>query len=328
MDEVDVINERWDYLIVLDACRFDFFAETYRDYLDGVLMMKKSLGTSTNEWRDKCFPGYYDDIIYISANPQISARSQVYGYCAGEHFHGVYEVWNDCWNKELGTVLPDVLRHRALQIIRNTRGAGKRYIIHFLQPHSPYLCLADKVKAYVYGDVDRAQRITGALGGGRSLRARRAMIRCCLKILKRNGFFFSPPEWFLRRWLKMPAVNPMEAALRSVDRDGLRDAYRQNLRAVLKETAALVAGLSGRIVVTSDHGELLGERFCYGHPTGSNNPILYIVPWLVVDRPPSNRTSRIDSEAKKKAIELAGDTSPEAEREELAAKLKALGYYD
>jgi len=45
----------------------------------------------------------------------------------------------------------------------------------------------------------------------------------------------------------------------------------------------------GRTVVTSDHGNNLGERMpllpmrLYGHPTGIHHPALREVPWAVID---------------------------------------------
>ncbi len=35
MKEQDIIEEDWDNLIILDACRYDFFERVYKDYLAG-----------------------------------------------------------------------------------------------------------------------------------------------------------------------------------------------------------------------------------------------------------------------------------------------------
>lgn len=330
MDEVDVINERWDYLIVLDACRFDFFAETYRDYLDGVLMMKKSLGTSTNEWRDKCFPGYYDDIIYISANPQICDKSAVYGYTAGEHFGTVHELWKDHWDRELGTVRPEVVTRLASEIIRAT--PGKRFIIHYLQPHAPYLSLADRTRGYLDGDVNSVRRLIGTEAGQGPGRVRKKLFQILRKALPRGGcrgLLPKQPEWMLRKLLAIAPKAPLEAAWRTVGRQGVRAAYAANLEAVLQQTAELVRSLSGRIVVTSDHGEFLGEDGFYGHPTGSDHPILKEVPWLVVE----GAVGTIEREGfEYGGVEgqktPAGEPQGQEEQEELRKKLQALGYYD
>ena len=47
---VNMMEEDWDFLIVLDACRFDYFSEFYGDFFDGKLEKKISAGCSTVEW--------------------------------------------------------------------------------------------------------------------------------------------------------------------------------------------------------------------------------------------------------------------------------------
>ncbi len=328
MDRLEVLKERWDHLIILDACRYDYFEQVYAQYLQGELTTKLSPGTCTDEWRDKSFPGYYDDIIYISGNPQICATQKVYGYCAGEHFHKVYEIWEDHWDSKMGTVLPDVLRRAAVNIVRETAGHGKRYIIHFLQPHSPYLSIAnEEIRRFMQGEVDRLQRVNGT-GANTSLEMfKQALVRQLLRFVPRNDVFMSPPDWYLRKLLKMMTINPMEAAWRSVGRKGLRQAYRQNLEAVLKETAILIESLRGRIIVTSDHGELLGERLCYAHPQGSSDPLLVTVPWLTIEKdiaaePEISEDHGVDSQG-----DHRGPTE-EGEQSKLIEKLNALGYFD
>jgi len=59
----------------------------------------------------------------------------------------------------------------------------------------------------------------------------------------------------------------------------LRKAYMANLRLVLREIQPL---LGPGVVITADHGELLGEGGQYSHPPGSNHPILRSVPWFIV----------------------------------------------
>ena len=47
---VNVVEEDWDFLIVLDACRFDYFLEVYKDFFDGKLEKIISASFSTVEW--------------------------------------------------------------------------------------------------------------------------------------------------------------------------------------------------------------------------------------------------------------------------------------
>jgi hypothetical protein len=110
---------------------------------------------------------------------------------------------------------------------------------------------------------------------------------------------------------------------RSCRRDIARKAYRENLKIVLKETKTLLEELSGRTVVTADHGELLGERLSpipvrgYGHPVGLYHDALVEVPWLIHDSGPRKR---IVSEAPAETDERS------ATAEETMEHLKDLGY--
>lgn len=64
-------------------------------------------------------------------------------------------------------------------------------------------------------------------------------------------------------------------------------AYRENLTLVLSEVETLLEELTGKVVVTADHGELLGEPESpvpnrrYGHPRGVYVEKLVKVPWQV-----------------------------------------------
>ena len=78
---VNVIQEQWDYLIVLDACRYDYFKEFYQHYLPGVLSKRISVGSSTPEWRDKSFPGFYEGLSYVSTNPFINGITSIKNFC-------------------------------------------------------------------------------------------------------------------------------------------------------------------------------------------------------------------------------------------------------
>ena len=67
-----------------------------------------------------------------------------------------------------------------------------------------------------------------------------------------------------------------------IEETALRNAYRSNLERVLEATKPLVDATDRRTVITSDHGELLGENGRYLHG-GFPHPILCELPWLEVD---------------------------------------------
>ena len=141
----------WDILIVLDACRFDIFNQYYKQYFDGKLLKVISSGTHTTEWFKNTFTSYYPNCYYISANPFISSRNVLeLDYEPSNYFEKVIDCWDYLWDDYLGTVLPWDLTREALSII--LRSPHKRYIIHYIQPHSPYIALLGYEK-YLYPDV-------------------------------------------------------------------------------------------------------------------------------------------------------------------------------
>lgn len=70
-------------------------------------------------------------------------------------------------------------------------------------------------------------------------------------------------------------------------KEQLRQAFEENLDIVLPYVRELLEELPGRTVVTSDHGQMLGERSFpipfrdYGHPEGVHVRELVQIPWLV-----------------------------------------------
>ena len=345
MDRVNIMRESWDYLIILDACRYDYFERCYLNFFQGELSKKISKGSCTSEWLDNSFPDYYDDVIYITANPQINSVSQVCGFLAGEHFHTVHEVWKDGWDKQKQTVLPETLTHAALEIFRKTR--NKRYIIHYLQPHAPYLTLNARTKGLsrYLTTADPDDEFQADKNAGRRLIEdeqdenvsiiKKKFLKILLRLFEKNNILGNHPDWHLRKLLRMPTKKPMEGALRICGRKGLRKAYEANLLRVLEQVAVLLKQISGRIVITSDHGELLGENKLYSHPSDSLHPILLEVPWLVIDRPgimqgqndPAT-DNKADNKDEGELCKPIRSVDNQVEQQELAQKLRDLGYYD
>ncbi len=128
-----IFKEDWDYLIVLDACRYDYFAEL--NEIDGKLGELKSKGSNTNEWAVKNFKDEYD-ITYISGTPMISGRD-VTNFKGTEHFSEVINVWDYGWEEKLDTVPPETVTNSTLEYLQNNE--SRKLIIHYKQPHGPWL---------------------------------------------------------------------------------------------------------------------------------------------------------------------------------------------
>jgi len=152
VDQRELLSEsNWKYLIVLDACRFDYFAELVGDYLEGKLFKVLSPGSYTLEWARKVWNGYHEDIVYVSANPFISGElaelqdlSKLFAcksrsFDASQHFYDVIDVWYYGWSDSLGTVLPEEVEQSACWVAENF--PEKRLVIHYIQPHEPFLAV-------------------------------------------------------------------------------------------------------------------------------------------------------------------------------------------
>ncbi len=324
---VRVMEQKWDYLIILDACRYDYFEQLRQQYLPGTLQKKTSVGSSTPEWTKKSFTDYYDDVVYISANPYINSFCPVRDFSANKHFHKIYDLWRDSWDSEKDTVLPGTVTARAIEIIN--ANSSKRAIIHYLQPHEPYLGddFADltwhrpePVGQRVLKKTDRNKRKIKLLDKTQ---------RIVAQILYRMGFRGKLSLWRIRKLLKMPPMSHMDAVRRAYGPQGLKKAYKQNLQIVLKHVAELIESLSGTVIVTADHGEMLGEGGACSHWDGSDNKLLTEVPWLVIDRGPKPVEHPEPAEKPEKQPPKSLDEKPDKEaEEEIRKKLRALGYFD
>lgn len=74
-----------------------------------------------------------------------------------------------------------------------------------------------------------------------------------------------------------------EAERGNVSKEKVWREYRNNLEFVMEYVRELADDLDGKTVVTSDHGNLVGENGRYGHPPGSKAKVLRKVPWVELD---------------------------------------------
>jgi len=277
-DGVYVMDEDWDNLIVIDACRYDVFAEV--NTIPGTLSRRRTRGTNTGQFIRENFDGRECfDTVYVSGNSAVGAYREYI------QIHDLMPVW------ESDSSVADQDDRPAATHLRTVASVArdavdeypqKRLVVHFLQPHCPYLV--------------------------------------------KDGEPLSPDSPY--RYLDEAVEEGMS------DRE-LRDLYRENVELVLESVADLVEDLSGKTVVTADHGELLGEpvglffkmvhprsnfytggeHYEYGHESHLRVPELVEIPWLEVEDdgqrrtirsdPPTARTE-IDDKAVEKQLELLG----------------------
>jgi len=128
---VDVFAEPWDNLLLLDACRYDDFADL--SDLPGELEVRESRGSHTIEFLEGNVVGReLLETVYVTGSPQLHAS----GFDG--RFHAVENVWDgDGWDDDLGTVRPETMAERALAAVE--RYPDKRLFVHFVQPHYPFI---------------------------------------------------------------------------------------------------------------------------------------------------------------------------------------------
>lgn len=239
-DGIQVLDEQWDTLIVLDACRADLFEEVVDTNRFDSYRRVYSAGSATIDWSRKNFDSpAKTDCVYVTGNPVVSRQVRT-------AFHCFLEPWRDGFDPEIGTVPPEPVTEAAVDA--RERFPEKRLIVHYLQPHYPFLGAPD----LRYAEFNQTDEVTvdGAKPG---------------------------------------ATDVWEAVgLGYEDADEVWAAYKGNLQRVLNAIDPLL-DQPGRTVITSDHGNMIGERMpyipirLYGHPPGIHHPVLREVPWAISD---------------------------------------------
>lgn len=126
---IQVMNQEWDTLVILDACRYDVFKQTAT--LPGELSAAISQGSSTIEFLTNNFtnPPYYDT-VYVTANPHVDTLLE-------GQFHKIVNPWKTHWNEEYHTVTPETMQEVTKRV--HAEYPDKRVIAHFMQPHQPFI---------------------------------------------------------------------------------------------------------------------------------------------------------------------------------------------
>lgn len=228
---INVMEEDWDNLIILDACRFDSFVECSN--IDGDLSSVISAGGNSRLFMESNF--YQEnlhDTVYVTANLHAEFLNQ-------DDFYTVEVIPYSERN-------PKRVVDAAIQYFNEYN--DKRLIVHFMQPHKPHLGPT--------GDLVREK-------------------------LKNEGNDHLITRGNFVSW---------EAYKQDIiSHRLLRKAYLENLEIALNHTEKLLSEICGKTVITSDHGELLGESLnsfterLYGHPGNVMLLELYKVPWLTIE---------------------------------------------
>ena len=268
-ESIDVMAQDWDNLLILDACRADYFEDqhNFKEQSQRVI----SPGKMSWEFMEEIFQDKeFHDTIYVTSNPFATRLSE------DTFFKTLYLI--DEWDDEIGTVHPEDVVEATTEV--HEKYPNKRLILHFMQPHRPYLGptaeeLRNRVNLIGYRNQGDGLQIWGAVKEGK------------------------------------------------VSIDEVRSAYAESLDIVLDVIQEFHQDINGKSVITSDHGEMLGERVfpftsrVWGHSEEFSTPTLREVPWLemnvdtrrkVVSSAPVNDKESLNEEAVEKRLEALGYT--------------------
>lgn len=267
---LSLMEEEWDIAVVLDACRYDTFQEIYRWYLPSGRLEKRVGASDTLDWLLSVFneEAGRDNMIYVSAHPGINSKDVAWvSFNANGRFFKVYDAWVSGWDWEIGTTLPSEVVKIAVQA--NKEYPNKKMIIHFMQPHFPY---RKAPCPSTYSDLE------GVKGNPKL----DFLLQKLFRDLGINFSRFRTVYWTARKILNLECEDLNEFYWRKYVAEELRDFYRDNLKWVLAYVKKIVEEFDyARIVVTSDHGEALGEHGEFFHLYKTKNPVVRLVPfWL------------------------------------------------
>jgi hypothetical protein len=268
----DILQEDWDQLMVLDACRFDLYDQV--NWIEGEVEQITSPGSGTSEWLRNTFKNKNCyDTIYVTANPMYRSID------FEASFHAIIDVWDDYWDDELNTVKPNDMRDAILEAYEQY--PNKKIISHWLQPHYPFI-----------GE-------TGQNIGDHA------------------GIYNNPDQKTKKKeqtiWEKLQH--------KEVEKETVWKAYKENLEIALNEVEKLTEQIPGKTILTSDHGNMLGERAgplpvrLYGHPLEIYTEELVQVPYHAIEK---GERRKIKS-SKKKIVNRKNS-------EDVKDRLQKLGY--
>lgn len=106
----DVMSEDWDVLVLLDACRQDYFESTCE--LKGTFESRVSAAGSSKQFLERNFVGRsLHDTVYVTGNPYVDILPD-------ETFHAVHdEPLRDGFDPESGTIPPQAVTDAAIQAL-------------------------------------------------------------------------------------------------------------------------------------------------------------------------------------------------------------------
>jgi len=211
MDQDNVMEEDWNIMILVDACRYDIFSKAISNStLKGELHRVKSLCRNTPEWYERYFSHIQPDKILVTSSPM--------PYKFGKEYRNFFRDYPS-WKYEDWLLPKSAFRDFKKAFISYP---NKRFIVHIIPPHLPYFGI--------------------------------------------NGIKFQ------HNVLKIDKSDGDPSIYNAVNKYGQENGwndiikyYEENVNYAIMAIEQSIDIFKGKVCITSDHGELIGENNFYGH---------------------------------------------------------------
>jgi hypothetical protein len=231
------------------------FAE--RNPFDVEVEKRISQAPNTGAWFKTNFVGASDndlkDVVYVSTIPNASSKN-----IDPSRFAHLEEVFRYGWDDDLRTTPPDVVTAVAIQL--HHEYPDKRLVVHYAQPHVPFVGHEEYESEMYTPDY-----------------------------VKYDGADVSANAETLSKINEAPdQMNIYNHPFRGVKKGTVTEeevwgAYCANLEYVLPHVKELQKYIDGRLCVSADHGNGMGEHGIYGHPPWGFTKTVLEVPWVSIE---------------------------------------------
>jgi len=271
-----ILQRDLDILLIIDSCRYDYFEETYKDIFGDIGKLKKliSPATWTGAWVAEIFHGEsFDDTIYLSAHKWLNSKGpsdeqlrvfserlkygkRIRELDAAKIFKDIINVWEFGYNEKIRAICPNIMTNETIKAIE--KNPECRITTHYYQIHDPYIYYADdqpeKRKKISFENLTNL--ITTVISD-----------ELLCKFREITG--------------RLP-VNALSYYYIKYGKEGLRKGYKEDLKMMLCNVKKIVDRFPNKkVIVTSDHGERLGEGGDFGH-SGQRDKVVIEVPWFEI----------------------------------------------
>ena len=133
---VDIFEEDWDNLIILDACRYDLFKKKVDVSKYDEFTGKISRGSNSYEFvLGNFFDKELTDTAYLTGNGHIMWMKNELENELNIHSVEMFDLSEK--GQKYGTHMPEDVRKKSEELLEDYE--DKRIVIHFMQPHFPFL---------------------------------------------------------------------------------------------------------------------------------------------------------------------------------------------